>query len=236
MFGRDAPTPLPDPVPVARLARTARPRADLQERRDPGAPAGGRGAAPAGPKTASHLAGSGDLRRVDSAPLKAAPMPSPRYRGHPVALASGPPQPPLDQAHPPTRPTVEVTGAAASDRADGGRQPDLGVSPHPRRTPTAWLPAESGIAGGGPSAPWLPVVPDDHVAAHPPSSISVRPDPSLKRECRSRPLGKPRRPAKADGSTPGPVSAGSPVGADLKGGREGGATVAGYPAGVGRSA
>jgi hypothetical protein len=138
--------------------------------------------------------------------------------------------------HPPTRPTVEVTGAAASDRADGGRQPDLGVSPHPRRTPTAWLPAESGIAGGGPSAPWLPVVPDDHVAAHPPSSISVRPDPSLKRECRSRPLGKPRRPAKADGSTPGPVSADSPVGADLKGGREGGATVAGYPAGVGRSA
>jgi hypothetical protein len=100
MFGRDAPTPLPDPVPVARLARTARPRADLQERRDPGAPAGGRGAAPAGPKTASHLAGSGDLRRVDSAPLKAAPMPSPRYRGHPVALASGPPQPPLDQAAP----------------------------------------------------------------------------------------------------------------------------------------
>jgi hypothetical protein len=63
----------------------------------------GRGAAPAGRQTASYLAGSGDPRGVDSAPLKAASMPSPRHRGHPVALASGPPQSPVDQAAPPTR-------------------------------------------------------------------------------------------------------------------------------------
>ena len=30
--------------------------------------------------------------------------------------------------------------------------------------------AEGGIAGAGPGAAWLPVVPDDHVAAHPTSS------------------------------------------------------------------
>src|SRR6266542_753934 len=29
------------------------------------------------------------------------------------------------------------------------------------------VPAEGGIAGAGPGAAWLPVVPDDHVAAHP---------------------------------------------------------------------
>src|SRR5919197_6433503 len=108
MSGHDAATPLPDPVPAPRLARTARLRTDIQERRAARAATRGRRAAPTGPKTASYLAGSGDPRGVDTAPLKGASTPSPRHPRHAAALASGPPQAPWDQAPPPTWPTVEV--------------------------------------------------------------------------------------------------------------------------------
>jgi hypothetical protein len=53
-------------------------------------------------------------------------MPSPRHTGHPVVLAPGPGQAPLDASPPPTRPTVEVARAATPDLADGGGEPDLG--------------------------------------------------------------------------------------------------------------
>src|SRR5829696_8947834 len=108
MSDHDASTPLPDLVSTPRLAHTARAQADVQERRAARAATRGRGAASAGRQTASYLGGSGDPRGVDSAPLKGASIPSPRHTGHPAALASGPGQPPLDQATPPTRPTVEV--------------------------------------------------------------------------------------------------------------------------------
>ena len=41
-------------------------------------------------------------------------------------MASSPDQSPLDASPPPTRPAIDIAGAAAPDRADGGREPDLG--------------------------------------------------------------------------------------------------------------
>jgi HTH-like domain len=67
MSGHGAPTPLPDHVPAPRLAHTARPQAGVQERRAARAATRGRGAAPASPRSASYLAGSGDPRGIDSA-------------------------------------------------------------------------------------------------------------------------------------------------------------------------
>src|SRR6266511_4973435 len=134
MSDHDDPTPLPDLVSAPRLARTAHPRAGLQERRDPRATAGGRGAAPTDRQTAPHLARPGHPRGVEPTPPKGTPIPSPRHPRHPAALASSPGQSPLDQASPPTRSTVEVAGAAAPDLADGGGELNLGVSADPRRT------------------------------------------------------------------------------------------------------
>src|SRR6266566_1535800 len=56
MPGHDDPTPVPELVSAPRLARTARPRADIQERRAARAATRGRRAAPTGRHTASHLA------------------------------------------------------------------------------------------------------------------------------------------------------------------------------------
>ena len=126
MSGHDAPTPLPDLVPAPRLAGTARPRADLQERSAARAATPGRGAAPTGHQTAPHLARPGHPRGVGSAAVKGAPIPAPRHPRHPAALASRPGQPPLDQAAPPIRSTVAGVSVTAPDLAAGGGEPDLG--------------------------------------------------------------------------------------------------------------
>src|SRR6266571_6056022 len=49
----------------------------------------------------------------------------------------------LDQAAPSTRPTVADGGATTPDLADGHREPDLGISPHPRRNRAAWVPGRA---------------------------------------------------------------------------------------------
>jgi len=126
MSGHDAPTPLPDLVSAPRPARTARPRANIQQRSAARAATRGRGPAPTGHQTASHLARPRHPRSVDPTPLKGAPMPSPRHTQHPAALASSPGQSPLNQAAPPTRPTVAGTSAAAPDLADGAENPTWG--------------------------------------------------------------------------------------------------------------
>src|SRR6266511_3752003 len=139
MPGHDDPTPVPELVSAPRLARTARPRADIRERRVARAATRGRGAAPTGRPTASYLARPGHPVGVEPTPLKGAPTPSPGHTRHPAALASSPDQSPLDASPPPTRPAIDIPGAAAPDRADGSGQPDLGLSAHPRRTPPARL-------------------------------------------------------------------------------------------------
>jgi len=77
MSGHDAPTPLLDFVSAPGLARTARSQAGLQERRDPGAPAGGRGAAPTGHQSTPYLARPGHPRGVEPTPPQGVQIPSP---------------------------------------------------------------------------------------------------------------------------------------------------------------
>jgi hypothetical protein len=79
MSGHDAPTALPDPVSTPRLARTAHPRAGLQERRDPDAATRGCGAATPGHQTTSHLARPGRPRSLDQGPSQATPTLPPRH-------------------------------------------------------------------------------------------------------------------------------------------------------------
>ena len=84
-------------------------------------------------------------------------MPSPRHRGHPVALASGPPQSPLNQAAPPTRRPSRSQGLrrlilrmaadnptwsiAASTANSYGLLPGLVLAPRSgRRSPDAQTP------------------------------------------------------------------------------------------------
>ncbi len=153
------------------MPKTAPPRSDLRfrisdeaammsghdtpilERRAARAAPRGRGAAPTARQTTPHLARPGHPRSLDPAPVHGAATPSPRHPRHAVALASSPRKPPLDQAAPPTRPTAAVGGAPTPDRADGGREPDLGVSAHPWRTRAAGLPdrAKHRVAAAPPS-------------------------------------------------------------------------------------
>jgi hypothetical protein len=125
----DVATALPAFVSAHRLARTARPWAGIQERRDPHAPTRGRGAAPTGRPAATLLAGPGRALGVDAAALQTAPTPSVRDPGDAAGLASGPGQTPLDQPPPPARSTVDPAAATAVDPAAGSREPDLGYRP-----------------------------------------------------------------------------------------------------------
>src|SRR6266498_5047230 len=114
----DVATALPHLLPTHQLARTARPRAGIQERRDPRATARGRGLAPTGRPAATLLAGPGRGLGVDAAALQTAPTPSIRDPGDVAALASGAGQTPLDPAAPPARSTVDGAGATSLDPAD----------------------------------------------------------------------------------------------------------------------
>src|SRR6266568_5305095 len=107
-------------------------RGQASKRRAARAATPGRGAAPAGRQTTSHQARPGHPRGVEPAPVKGAPISSPRHSRYVAALASSHGQSPLDQAPPPTRSTVAVASTAAPDLADGGGEPDLGVSTRPR--------------------------------------------------------------------------------------------------------
>src|SRR6185295_16789685 len=66
---------------------------------------------------------------------------------------------PLSEHDRPAQPDLEYAEGERLEHCGllvGAGTPDLVV-----------VPAESGIAGAGPDAAWPPVVPDDHVAAHP---------------------------------------------------------------------
>jgi putative transposase len=100
---------------------------------------GGCGAAPAGHQATSRLAGSCRPGSIDQAPAQATPTPSPRHPRYAAALASGPRQALLDQAAPPTRPIVEIAGAAAPDLADGRIHGELLRLGYRLAPSTVWL-------------------------------------------------------------------------------------------------
>jgi hypothetical protein len=127
-------TALPHLLPAHRLARTAGPRASVQERRAPRAPARGGGAAPADNPATPLLARPRRALSADPAATQAAPTLSARDAGDAAALASAAAQAALDQAPPPARSTGDPHPATAVDPADGSGEPHLGLPAHPRRT------------------------------------------------------------------------------------------------------
>src|SRR6266540_6163118 len=52
------------------------------------------------------------------------------------------------------------------EHAEGERLEQRGLVVGPGTPDLVVVPAEAGISDAGPDAPWLPVIPDDHVAAH----------------------------------------------------------------------
>jgi len=124
---------LPDLRPPGRVDGVAGTFVGVEGRRAAGAAPGGGRAAAAEPKTEAGLGRPGDARRPGPAPPQAAAAEPASNAGHAAALAPAADPLALDLSTR-GREAADRCQARGGDRADGAREPGLGLPAHPRRT------------------------------------------------------------------------------------------------------
>jgi hypothetical protein len=121
-------------LPHRGVARVAEPSGSVQRRRDPRAAQTTRGPPASSPTAALRGARSGAARRAEPCSGSEALAGVLRHARHVGALASSPRRRALDVCTPASGTAPRRPRAARAGLAPRGREPDLGLSAHPRRT------------------------------------------------------------------------------------------------------